>query len=738
MTSRAADGTGMDIDPEESTGPAVTADGALAATVKEAEALKREISQESKRIIEETEGNEVPTAKKARLEERRHDARDSSVTNGDRKKGVAPVKAEYLVISEAAPPPIDDDAAESGTNPHTSKNAPVGSSSGPVDDRDRLEGGKKRKKERGQNKGRKFHFSHDAVQLCPHLSQSPSTNKPLPCGRISSNGSTEDAEEAPNGKGGANGCTFEHDIKKYLAEGKKPDLKGVCPVWNVRGECTAGGWRCRWLGSHVRELDNGEKELVADDERKKKYLEHLKQNGKGNERKADEGASPGIVNDVEMKYKIQLRKNKFEYPKSNPYLDWIEKQKEDEPAAESNASYVEARFKKHEKRALDITPNQPLLAPLTTVGNLPFRRLCKSLGAAITYSEMAMSLPLLQGQKSEWALLRAHASEMPNFGVQICAMKPWQAIKATEAITTLIPSHSLSLVDLNCGCPIDLVYRSGGGSALLDQHGKLFKMLKGMAYVSGETPISCKIRMGTKDASPNAKKLLYKLWDSGDVSAVTLHGRSRQQRYTRAADWEYISECAALIQDLKADMEKKVDTAEWKEKHDGAQIAGSGTVDKTVKTMHFIGNGDVYSHADYFAHTTAAPLSSVMVARGALIKPWVFEEISAGQYLDKSATERLEYVRQFVRYGLETRFLLEWLSFTCRYVPVGILEVLPPRIQDRPPCWRGRDELETLLGSGDYRDWIKISEMFLGPTPPSFEFKPKHKSNAYGEIEAEG
>lgn len=77
-------------------------------------------------------------------------------------------------------------------------------------------------------------------------------------------------------------------------------------------------------------------------------------------------------------------------------------------------------------------------------------------------------------------------------------------------------------------------------------------------------------------------------------------------------------------------------------------------------------------------------------------------------------------VEQYARYGLETwgsdemgvgttrRFLLEWLSFAYRYIPVGILEHLPPSLQDRPPAWRGRNELETLLGSDNYKDWIKI------------------------------
>jgi tRNA-dihydrouridine synthase 3 len=109
-----------------------------------------------------------------------------------------------------------------------------------------------------------------------------------------------------------------------------------------------------------------------------------------------------------------------------------------------------------------------------------------------------------------------------------------------------------------------------------------------------------------------------------------------------------------------------------------------------------------------------------MIARGALIKPWIFEEIQTQQYLDKSASERLGYIEEFVRNGLDywgsdeigvgttRRFLLEWLSFSCRYIPLGILEHLPPKFGDRPPAYKGRSDLETLLSSSNYKDWIKI------------------------------
>ena len=140
--------------------------------------------------------------------------------------------------------------------------------------------------------------------------------------------------------------------------------------------------------------------------------------------------------------------------------------------------------------------------------------------------------------------------------------------------------------------------------------------------------------------------------------------------------------------------------------------------------------------------------SCAMVGRGALIKPWLPSEIKEQRHIDISATERLDIVKKYCDYGLEhwgsdqhgvnitRRFLLEWISFLHRYVPVGLIEEgrVPQRINQRPPKFFGRGDLETLLASNESEDWIRISEMFLGPVKEDFVFVPKHRSNSY-EVE---
>ena len=594
----------------------------------------------------------------------------------------------------------------------------------------------KRDKKRGQNTARSFGSSREEVTLCQSRAHS--------------------SEFSPDECRFGEKCKYEHNLRKYLSERKRGDLVtfgGVCPVWRSNGKCGAG-WKCRFVGSHMHEKDveGGRKELILTEEASLIPSNQDKNNQEN-----------GTVNNVPTQAKIDLLKRRIKTPKADAYSQWLDtnsKEVDDrsrlkgnytrthEDSVDSNvesngtihdnrALYSEPPFMPSEKRRIYFGPETPVLAPLTTQGNLPFRRLCISLGAQVTYSEMAMSLPLIQGTKAEWALMRAHQSEtLPprfdgrtsvveaynnmkdsKFGAQISANKPWQALKATEIMTSLCPQ--LRVIDLNCGCPIDLVYRSGAGSALLNSQAKLEKMLRGMNAVSGEIPITVKIRMGTKDSKPNAEKLVDRLVNGGNealeagqgpagIAAITLHGRSRQQRYTKNADWSYISDCAALIRRYNERRDDLSDTVK------------EADIRSQPSRVYFLGNGDCYSHVDYYQHMKEAKVDSVMIARGALIKPWIFEEIEQGQYLDKSASERLALVEQFVRYGLETwgsdemgvgttrRFLLEWLSFAYRYVPVGILEHLPPSLQDRPPAWRGRNDLETLLGSDNYKDWIKI------------------------------
>lgn len=232
------------------------------------------------------------------------------------------------------------------------------------------------------------------------------------------------------------------------------------------------------------------------------------------------------------------------------------------------------------------------------------------------------------------------------------------------------------------------------------------------------------MRTGWSDKEPTTHKLLPLLQRNvgTKLAAVMIHGRSRMQRYSRAADWEYVLQAAR-------------------------------SQDPTLPPIPVIGNGDILTWEDWHSHRekirdnvdenpeNLGLCSCAMLGRGALVKPWLPLEIKESRHYDISASERLDVLKKFCNYGFEhwgsdtqgvnttRRFLLEWLSFMHRYAPVGVIEGTQ-KMQDRPPVFVPRSDLEALLSSPAPEDWVKISTMLLGPVPENFRFEPKHKSGS--------
>uniref|UniRef100_A0A8C4KKM9 tRNA-dihydrouridine(47) synthase [NAD(P)(+)] n=1 Tax=Dromaius novaehollandiae TaxID=8790 RepID=A0A8C4KKM9_DRONO len=529
-----------------------------------------------------------------------------------------------------------------------------------------------RKRARGQNKSRPCmkpnHY--EKSRLCPSVTQG--------C-----------AEKCYFGSR----CRFLHDIDEYMAV-KPADLGQNCVLFETFGKCIYGV-TCRFAQAH---LGDGYQNLINTDLAKQWEGKSL------------------VRNNLSKDLQHQLRKKKFSFEKADEYLrhlaklhgnavletpcpvDALERSPIKTTGPVTDEDTVKLRL--CEKKKLEIQ-GKLYLAPLTTCGNLPFRRICKRFGADVTCGEMAVCTNLLQGQSSEWALLKRHHTE-DVFGVQLEGAFPDTMTKCAELLNQTI---EVDFVDINVGCPIDLVYKKGGGCALMTRSNKFEQIVRGMNSVL-DVPLTVKIRTGVQEKINVAHKIIPKIREWG-ASMVTLHGRSREQRYTKVADWDYIAECA-----------------------------------KIACPMPLFGNGDILSYEDA-NRAMQMGVSGVMIARGALIKPWIFTEIKEQRHWDISSSERFDILKDFTNYGLEhwgsdtqgvektRKFLLEWLSFLCRYIPVGLLEHLPQKINERPPYYMGRDYLETLMASQNVDDWIKISELLLGPVPANFTFLPKHKANSY-------
>lgn len=510
---------------------------------------------------------------------------------------------------------------------------------------------KNKKKNRGQNKSRPIFKEDLTIKLCRSLID----GAPNPC---------------PMER-----CNQIHSVQEFWAN-RQPDVGAECYVFKKLGYCSYG-LNCRFSSSHLTE------ELI----------------NMGIELKDKTPVT--TYNQIEYELLNTLRKKKYDFKKSNDIIKAINEEKQKPVGAVSEEDLIKPRPR--EKKTIDFK-NKILLSPLTTVGNLPFRRICKSFGVDVTCGEMACAVPLINGAAQEWALTKRHESE-DIFGVQICGHKANLCAYASQLIDE---NFNVDFVDLNIGCPIDLIYQQGGGSALIRRPNVLEEIVRSCSAVLGEKPFTVKTRTGVYADKSVAHELLPKLVKWG-ASAVTVHGRSREQRYTKNADWEYIEKCAQSVEDFPV-----------------------------------FGNGDILSFSDYLeARETAPHISGVMIGRGALIKPWIFQEIKENKHWDISSSERMDIIKKYVNYGLEhwgsdikgventRKFLLEWQSFLYRYVPYGILERPPQKINQRPDAFRGRDDLETLMASPHCQDWIKLSEMLLGPVPEGFTFLPKHKANSY-------
>ena len=281
------------------------------------------------------------------------------------------------------------------------------------------------------------------------------------------------------------------------------------------------------------------------------------------------------------------------------------------------------------------------LAPLTKGGNLPFRRLCLAHGAEVTMSEMAYGYQVKKRSKSELALLRKHPDE-GCFGVQLAASRADDAIVAAKAAV----ERGASWIDLNCGCPIHDIVKRRMGATLLQRPEKLGRLVEEM--VKGiEVPVTVKIRLGWAEGEENASEVARVVEEAG-AAALGVHGRTREQRYSRAADWDAIARVAA------------------------------------ERSIPVIGNGDLLTWYETHEKWQKSGVASVMLGRGALIKPWLFREIAEKKAWEPTAEERLTIYLDFARKLKEhfrddekgreraMRFLPWHLEFFSRYRPLPV------------------------------------------------------------------
>ena len=228
--------------------------------------------------------------------------------------------------------------------------------------------------------------------------------------------------------------------------------------------------------------------------------------------------------------------------------------------------------------------NSLVMAPMAGYTNLPFRLLIKRLGAGLVMTEMVSAMGLCLGQKKTLQYLRSHPEEKP-LGVQIFGADP----RAMAGAAMTAADSGADLIDINMGCPVKKVVKTGAGAALLRDLKKAAGIVSAVRRATS-LPLTVKIRTGWSPKEPGACETARVVEDCG-AEGLSLHPRFASQGYSVPAQWDWIAK-----------------------------------VKEAVK-IPVIGNGDVFEpfHALELRQRTGC--DAVMIGRGALRNPWIFSQI---------------------------------------------------------------------------------------------------------------
>lgn len=231
--------------------------------------------------------------------------------------------------------------------------------------------------------------------------------------------------------------------------------------------------------------------------------------------------------------------------------------------------------------------NQPLiLAPMAGITDSPFRQLAKKFGADLVVTEMISARGLIQDDRKTKAMLSFQPSEQPLI-VQLFGRDPEilraAALKALDA--------GAACIDINMGCPVKKVIKTGAGAALLKDFNQIKKILKALAQPP-KIPYTIKIRTGWDHANLNAGTIFQLAADHG-AKAVFCHPRTAMMMFSGAADWDYLEEA----------------------------IRQTGT------GIPVIGSGDITTPIEARQALSRVGIAGLMLGRGVLGKPWLFRDI---------------------------------------------------------------------------------------------------------------
>ncbi len=235
-------------------------------------------------------------------------------------------------------------------------------------------------------------------------------------------------------------------------------------------------------------------------------------------------------------------------------------------------------------------PGNLFLAPVAGYSDRAFRGICRSCGADFTYTEMVSAEALVRGSDKTAELMKRAENE-DSFAVQIFGGNP----ETIAAAVKIVKKNAFpEVIDINAGCPVPKIIKSGSGSALTKEPEKLFQIVKAAVTAAEETPVTVKIRSGWDASHLTWKEAALAAKEAG-ASAVTLHARTKAQGYEGKADWNLLRQ---LVETMNGE-------------------------------IPVFGSGDVFSPQDAKRMMQETGCDAVMFARGAMGNPFIFTATKA-------------------------------------------------------------------------------------------------------------
>lgn len=234
-----------------------------------------------------------------------------------------------------------------------------------------------------------------------------------------------------------------------------------------------------------------------------------------------------------------------------------------------------------------------ILAPMAGVSDLPFRLLCKELGAGMVCMEMVSAKAIYYNNKNTDSLMEIHPQEHP-VSLQLFGSDA----QILSEMAKRIEERPFDVLDFNMGCPVPKVVNNHEGSALMKEPKLTEEILTGLVKATRK-PVTVKIRKGFDDDHVNAVEIA-KIAEAAGVAAIAVHGRTRAQYYSGHADWDVIRQVKEAVQ------------------------------------IPVIGNGDVIDGESAKRLFDETGCDGIMIGRAAQGNPWIFREVKA--YLETGHT----------------------------------------------------------------------------------------------------